>query len=61
MLGRLCGWTLAHAHARTGDRFAIAAYLGKSDEFDEAMADFSVTYADQNDKDYASFIAAIER
>ena len=61
MLGRLCGWTLAHAHARTGDRFAIAAYLGKSDEFDEAMADFSVTYADQNDEDYASFIAAIEQ
>lgn len=61
MLGRLCGLTLARAHARTGDRFAIAAYLGKSDEFDEAMADFATTYADQNEKDYASFVAAIEQ
>ena len=52
---RACGWTLAHAHARTGDRFAIAAYLGKSDMFDEAMATFASAYADKNDADFAAF------
>jgi hypothetical protein len=50
--GRICGWTLARAHARSGDRIAIAAYLGSSDSFDRAMARFSETYADQNDRDY---------
>ena len=45
--GRLCGWTLARAHARTGDRIAIAAYLGGSDKFDQAVADFAETYADR--------------
>jgi uncharacterized protein (DUF2252 family) len=49
---RLCGWTLARAHARTGDRRAIAAYLGKGDRFDRAIAEFSQAYADQNDADY---------
>jgi uncharacterized protein (DUF2252 family) len=57
---RLCGWTLARAHARSGDRIAIAAYLGKSDAFDEAIATFSATYADQNERDYQALQAAIE-
>jgi uncharacterized protein (DUF2252 family) len=50
--GRICGWTLARAHARSGDRIAIAAYLGSNDSFDHAIASFSETYADQNDRDY---------
>jgi hypothetical protein len=48
----LCGWSLARAHARTGDRQAIAAYLGKGDKFDRAIAEFSAAYADQNEADY---------
>ena len=48
----ICGWTLARAHARSGDRVAIAAYLGSGDSFDRAMASFAETYADQNDRDY---------
>jgi hypothetical protein len=56
---RLCGWTLARAHARSGDPIAIAAYLGTSDTFDGAIADFSETYADQNERDYAAFTKAI--
>jgi uncharacterized protein (DUF2252 family) len=55
---RLCGWTLARAHARSGDRLALAAYLGGSARFDEAIADFAETYADQNERDYAAFQAA---
>lgn len=51
---RLCAWTLAKAHARSGDRIAIAAYLGSSEVFDHAVADFAATYADQNEKDYAA-------
>src|SRR3954469_17729264 len=51
---RLCGWTLAKAHARSGDRIAIAAYLGAGDTFDRAIAEFSKAYADLNDKDYAA-------
>ena len=50
--GRVCGWTLARAHARSGDRIAIAAYLGRGDAFDRAMASFAETYADQNERDY---------
>jgi len=50
--GRICGWTLARAHARSGDRIAIAAYLGKGGAFDRAMASFAEAYADQNDADY---------
>jgi uncharacterized protein (DUF2252 family) len=50
--GELCGWTLARAHARSGDRIAIAAYLGGSDVFDKAIAQFAVAYADQNERDY---------
>jgi uncharacterized protein (DUF2252 family) len=57
--GELCGWTLARAHARTGDRFAIAAYLGGSAKFDEAVADFAVSYAGQNERDHAALAAAV--
>ncbi|NUS43707.1 MAG: DUF2252 domain-containing protein [Mycobacteriaceae bacterium] len=55
---RLCGLALARAHARSGDRVAIAAYLGNSDVFDRAMAGFAIAYADQTDTDYATFRAA---
>ncbi|POH62379.1 DUF2252 domain-containing protein [Cryobacterium zongtaii] len=54
-----CGWTLARAHARSGDPVAIAAYLGKSDTFDRAVTDFSNRYADQNEKDYEAFLEAV--
>ena len=57
--GRMCGWTLARAHARTGDRIAIAAYLGQSDTFDRAMADFAETYADQAERDHAALADAV--
>jgi hypothetical protein len=57
--GRVCGWTLARAHARSGDRIAIAAYLGHGDSFDRAMATFAETYADQNERDYAALQAAV--
>jgi uncharacterized protein (DUF2252 family) len=57
---RLCGWTLARAHARSGDRVALAAYLGGSDKFDQAIADFAETYADQNELDYAALQAAVK-
>jgi uncharacterized protein (DUF2252 family) len=56
----LCGWTLAHAHARSGDTIAIAGYLGAGDVFDRSVADFAFAYADQNDEDYAAFLAAIK-
>ncbi len=55
----LCGWTLARAHARSGDPIALAEYLGKSDKFDRAIADFSDRYADQNDRDFQAFNQAI--
>jgi uncharacterized protein (DUF2252 family) len=57
--GRACGWTLARAHARSGDPIAIAAYLGDSDAFDKAVTDFSLAYADQNERDYQEFTDAI--
>ncbi len=57
--GRLCGWTLARAHARTGDPVAIAEYFGSGDAFDQSIADFSERYADQNQKDYETFTGAI--
>jgi len=60
LYGRLCGATLARAHARWGDRLAIASYLGKSDTFDRAIADFSSAYADQNERDYERFAKAVE-
>src|SRR6476659_8163903 len=56
--GRVCGWTLARAHARSGDRIAIGAYLGKGDAFDQAIADFSERYADQNELDYGKLADA---
>jgi uncharacterized protein (DUF2252 family) len=59
LYGQLCGWTLARAHARSGDRIAIAAYLGSSDAFDQAIADFAVAYADQNERDYQELLTAV--
>ena len=55
---RMCGWTLARAHARSGDRVAIASYLGGSDRFDQAIADFAETYADRNEADFHALEAA---
>lgn len=55
----LCAWTLARAHARSGDRVAIAAYLGGSDSFDRAMVTFAHLYAEQNERDHAALVAAI--
>jgi uncharacterized protein (DUF2252 family) len=60
LYARICGATLARAHARWGDRIAIAAYLGKGNTFDRAMADFAAAYADQNERDYAAFAAAVD-
>jgi uncharacterized protein (DUF2252 family) len=57
--GRMCGWTLARAHARTGDRIAIASYLGKSEAFDRAVADFAELYADQTESDHAALAEAV--
>ena len=58
--GAMCGSTLARAHARSGDRIAIASYLGAGAGFDRAIADFARAYADQNERDYATVVAAIE-
>jgi len=60
LYGRLCGWTMARAHARSGDPVAIAAYLGRGDAFDRAITDFSERYADQNERDYQEFTTAIK-
>jgi uncharacterized protein (DUF2252 family) len=57
--GRVCGWTLARAHARSGDRIAIAAYLGASDSFDRALTEFAESYADQNERDFAALQDAV--
>ena len=57
---QICGWSLARAHARSGDRIALAAYLGSTGTFDQAIADFAETYADQNDRDYAALQAAVK-
>ena len=56
--GELCGWTLARAHARSGDRIAIGAYLGRSAAFDQAIAEFAAAYADQNERDHQALTAA---
>ena len=56
--GELCGWTLARAHARSGDRIAISAYLGRSDVFDQAITQFADAYADQNERDHEALVAA---
>jgi hypothetical protein len=55
----ICGWTLARAHARSGDPVAIAAYLGEGDQFDRSILDFAERYADQNERDYQAFAKAI--
>jgi uncharacterized protein (DUF2252 family) len=57
---RTCGWTLARVHARSGDPIAIATYLGKRDQFDRSITDFSERYADQNEQDYQAFANAIQ-
>jgi hypothetical protein len=57
--GALCGWTLARAHARSGDRIAIAAYLGRSDKFDAAIAEFAESYADLNERDHSALADAV--
>ena len=57
--GKLCGWTLARAHARTGDRIAIASYLGSGPKFDRAMLGFSNGYAEQNERDYQQLVDAV--
>ncbi|HEX9538745.1 MAG TPA: DUF2252 domain-containing protein [Streptosporangiaceae bacterium] len=59
MYGQLCGWTLARAHARSGDRIAIASYLGGSDVFDKAITQFAAAYADQNERDHKSLVDAV--
>ena len=58
--GQMCGWTLARAHARSGDRIAIGAYLGKSDAFDAALTEFSSSYADTTEQDHARLLRAVE-
>jgi uncharacterized protein (DUF2252 family) len=58
--GRLCGWTLARAHARSGDRIALAAYLGRGPSFDHAIVEFSNAYAEQNERDYRALAAAVK-
>ncbi len=58
--GKMCGWTLARGHARSGDRIAIASYLGTSDTFDQALAAFAETYADQNERDFEALQAAVD-
>jgi uncharacterized protein (DUF2252 family) len=58
--GRMCGWTLARAHARSGDRIAIASYLGTGDTFDRAILEFSRAYAEQNERDYKELADAVK-
>jgi len=60
LYARMCGWTMARAHARSGDPVAIAAYLGSSEAFDKSITDFSHRYADQNERDYDEFAATIK-
>jgi thiamine monophosphate kinase len=60
LYARICGATLARAHARWGDRIAVASYLGKGNAFDRAITNFSVAYADQNERDYEAFAAAVK-
>ncbi len=60
MYGQLCGWTLARAHARSGDRIALSTYLNSDDAFPEAMVEYAEAYADQNERDYQAFLEAIK-
>ena len=57
--GKPCGWTLARAHARSGDRIAIASYLGNRPKFDRAILQFSNAYAEQNERDYQQLVEAV--
>jgi sugar/nucleoside kinase (ribokinase family) len=57
--GGICGWTLARAHARSGDPVAVCEYLGDDDAFDRSITDFSERYADQNDQDFQEFVKAV--
>jgi uncharacterized protein DUF2252 len=57
--GKLCAWVLAKAHARSGDAAQIAGYMGSSSVFDDAISEFAVEYADQNERDYRAFIKAV--
>jgi hypothetical protein len=59
LYARACGWTLARAHARSGDPVVIAAYLGANDAFSRSVAAFAERYADQNERDYQEFAAAV--
>jgi hypothetical protein len=58
---RMCAWTLARAHARSGDHVAIAAYMGKSDAFDRAISEFAEVYADQNERDHERLVDAVKK
>jgi hypothetical protein len=60
LYAELCGRTLAHAHAKSGDAALISGYLGKSDTFEQAIGDFALAYADQNAKDHAALVAAVK-
>jgi uncharacterized protein (DUF2252 family) len=60
LYAELCGRTLARAHAKSGDAALISGYLGKSDTFDQAIGDFALDYADQNEKDHAALVAAVK-
>jgi Uncharacterized protein conserved in bacteria (DUF2252) len=60
MYGALCGWTLARAHSRSGDRIALATYLNSDDAFPDAMAEYGEAYADVNERDYATFVEAVK-
>ena len=60
LYAELCGRTLAHAHAKSGDAALISGYLGKSDDFDQAIGEFAISYADQNEKDHAALVAAVK-
>jgi uncharacterized protein (DUF2252 family) len=61
LYGEVCGFVLAHAHARSGDRVAIASYLGKSDGFDQALFELATAYADQNERDHAALREAADK
>ena len=58
LYAEICGWSLARAHARSGDAVALASYLGTSEVLDRALASFAETYADQNERDYRQLIDA---
>jgi uncharacterized protein (DUF2252 family) len=59
LYAELCGWTLARAHARSGDAAAISGYLGKADSFDQALGEFAIAYADQTERDHAALVQAV--